>query len=95
MIQLTLQIGTPWHREFFKNLGSLHGSITRYKHWEIEHTYYSDVLVDVDFRVNSRMDHGGVSFTVGVLGYGISMRLYDSRHWDYENNCWEQHEQQP
>jgi hypothetical protein len=95
MIQATLQIGTPWHREFFKNLGCLHGSITQHKHWELEHTYYSDVLVDVDIRFNSRMDHGGVSITVGLLGYGISFRIYDHRHWDYENNCWEDHEQHP
>jgi hypothetical protein len=25
---------------------------------------------------------------LGVLGYGIAFRIYDTRHWDYETNTW-------
>jgi hypothetical protein len=27
-----------------------------------------------------------------VLGYYFSAKIYDVRHWDYENHCWEEYE---
>lgn len=89
MIDLRLQIGTPWRREFFKNLGCLHGRITQNKAWELEHTYYSDLLVDFDFSIKQRQDHAGINLTLGIFGYGVSARIYDTRHWDYETDSWQ------
>ena len=38
-------------------------------------------------------DHGGIGFEIEVLGYYFSARIYDHRHWDYENHCWEVYEE--
>jgi len=38
-------------------------------------------------------DHGGIGFDFEVLGYFFSAKIYDIRHWDYENNCWEEYEE--
>jgi hypothetical protein len=34
-------------------------------------------------------DHGGIGFDIEVLGYFFAAKLYDVRHWDYKNHCWE------
>ena len=82
MIDLRFNISAPWRREFFRNLGCLHGSFTKHKHWELQHTYYSDSLVDCDFEIRRHGDHPGIEIGVGILGYGVSARIYDSRHAD-------------
>jgi hypothetical protein len=91
VIKGRVHVGTPWHLEFFRNLGCLRGSFTRYKHWELEHTYYSDALIDFDFEISRRTDHAGIEFGIGILGYGVAARIYDSRHWDSVVKDWEKH----
>jgi hypothetical protein len=27
-----------------------------------------------------------------VLGYYFSAKIYDIRHWDYTNHCWEEYD---
>jgi len=39
-------------------------------------------------------DHGGIGFDIEVLGYYFSAKIYDIRHWDYENHCWEEYEEE-
>ena len=34
-------------------------------------------------------DHAGFMLEFDFLGFGASICLYDCRHWDYENDCWE------
>ena len=35
-------------------------------------------------------DHGGLNLNLNFLGFEASLRIYDSRHWDYKNWCWEE-----
>jgi hypothetical protein len=44
------------------------------------------MLVDVDMRWSRDQDHAGIEIGIGILGYGISFRMYDTRHWDYEKS---------
>ena len=37
-------------------------------------------------------DHGSIDFE--VLGYFFSAKIYDIRHWDYRNHCWEVYEEE-
>lgn len=85
LFNLQTQIYLPF--EHFKNLGSVHGRISAHTAWEMEHTYYSGSLLDIDISFSVREHHAGLDFTVGLLGYGVSFRIYDTRHWSYENNC--------
>jgi len=91
MISFRLHVDTPWKREFFRNLGSLHGKLSKNLAWEIEHTYYSDALVDAEFELCRQQDHAGLEIVIGVLGYGIGVRLYDIRHWNEQEQTWGNH----
>jgi hypothetical protein len=86
IFSLRTQISLPF--DHFKNLGSIHGRIGAHKAWELEHTYYSGSLVDIDLTYSVREDHAGFEIAVGLLGYGIHFRIYDCRHWDYELGAW-------
>jgi hypothetical protein len=86
IIHFRFNIATPWDQ--FKNLGCLHGRLTRYKAWELEHTYYAGSAIDCDFTISTREDHAGFELAVGILGYGVGFRLYDTRHWNSELNTW-------
>jgi len=90
LFTLRTQISLPL--DHFKHLGCIHGRISKNKAWELEHSYYSGSLFDVDINLSTRTDHAGFDITLGLLGYGVSFRIYDTRHWNNELNCWEQHE---
>jgi hypothetical protein len=34
-------------------------------------------------------DHAGARFELTLFGVCLSIELYDTRHWDYDHNCWE------
>jgi len=76
--------------EFFKPLGSLGGRLFWHKAWELEHSYMSTMLIDIDVSLTARRDHAGLNITVGLLGYGVHFSLYDTRHWNYEQNAYAQ-----
>ena len=92
IINIRIEIANPFDQwDMFKNLGCLSGKLAKYKAWELEHTYYSPMLADLDIVWNKHTDHAGVAVSFGLLGYGISFRIYDTRHWNYELNTWEEH----
>jgi len=86
ILQLRFNLATPW--ELFKNLGCISGRLTRYKAWELEHTYYAGSLLDVDIEWSTGADHAGFTLALGILGYGVGFRIYDTRHWNYTLNKW-------
>ena len=92
MINFRLEIANPWSWDYFRNLGCLHGHISKNKSWELEHTYYSGQLLDAEFKFNTKGDHAGLEIVLGILGYGIAFRIYDNRHWDHELNSWKQYD---
>jgi hypothetical protein len=87
---LRTQLSLPF--DHFKNLGCISGRLGSNKAWELEHTYYSGSLFDIDISCSTREDHAGFDFTLGLLGYGINFRIYDTRHWNYNLNRWEHYE---
>lgn len=48
-----------------------------------------DGLFSVFFRASRKHDHAGVSIGFALFGWHFSIELYDMRHWDDENDCWE------
>jgi len=86
LINLRFNLATPW--DYFKSLGCLHGRLTRYKAWELEHTYYAGSLLDCEFVASVGEDHAGLEICLGLLGYGVGFRIYDTRHWNYTLNKW-------
>jgi hypothetical protein len=45
------------------------------------------MLFDCEVRWTHKQDHAGFEIVIGVLGYGVSFRMYDIRHWDSEQNA--------
>jgi hypothetical protein len=74
--------------DYFKNLGCISGRLTKKLAWELEHSYYSGSLLDIDIELSRDEDHAGFDLTVGLLGYGIHFRIYDTRHYDYYLKEW-------
>jgi hypothetical protein len=89
LFNLRFSINLPF--DHFKNLGSISGKFFKNKAWELEHTYYSGSLIDIDTSFSLNEDHAGFEFVFGLFGYGIHFRIYDTRHWDYDNNCWQKY----
>jgi len=92
IVSLRMQISLPF--DHFNNLGSVHGRIGKNTAWELEHTQYSGSLFDIDFSWSIREDHAGLEIGIGLFGYGVGFRIYDTRHWDNETNSWKKYEDQ-
>jgi hypothetical protein len=91
ILNIRIELTNPWDRwDYFKDLGCIWGKLGRYSAWELQHTYYSPLLADCEFRWNRRTDHAGIEIGIGLLGYGIHFRIYDTRHWNYDLNCYEE-----
>ena len=90
ILNARLELTNPFDRwEFFKPLGCVGSKLFGHKAWELEHSYMSTMLVDFDLLWSVRTDHAGFRITVGILGYGVGFQIYDTRHWNYERNCYE------
>jgi len=91
MINLQLGITNPWYKANFENLFNRSGMITKHKAWEFEFCRYSHDLVKVKFLWKVHTDHAGPSVELCLFGYGAELMIYDTRHWDYKNDCLEVH----
>ena len=68
------------------------GSFSHYKAWEFN-GYKTHDFIEIDFNFTTKGDHAGLQIMIGLLGYAIEYHVYDTRHWDYENNTWEVYEE--
>ena len=68
--------------------------ISKNKTFEIQiakiEKYYLFKL-DIDLELSGH-DHAGPKFELELFGFMIDICLFDIRHWDYENNTWEQYQ---
>ena len=62
--------------------------ISKYKAWEFN-GYKTHDIVEIDFHYTITGDHAGLHLMLGLVGYAVEFHIYDTRHWDYENNTWE------
>lgn len=94
MLSFNLSISDPWHKDDFENLYSNSGMITKHKAWEFETYWYSRTLLDLSMSLTSRRDHAGFKMELGLFGFTACFQIYDTRHWDDENKCWENYKDQ-
>ena len=88
MLYLCLNITNPWIESNFTNIFNRSWLLSKFKAFELELIRDTNSLILFVFRATARSDHAGVSFEVGLLGFSINFRLYDTRHWDYDKNSW-------
>jgi hypothetical protein len=91
LIDIRAQLTNPFDWDYFKSLGSTGGKLFAHKYWEVEHNFYGNSLLDIDFHIAIREDHAGLSLTLGVMGYGVHLHVYDNRHWNRNTNSWAEH----
>jgi len=95
MIFFKFIIDNPWHKPqhayIDKDYLYKHGSITKYKHAELQISRFASnelASVNIDLRWRGR-DHAGVEIELCVVGYIFNAKIYDSRHWDHATGNWE------
>ena len=89
IVNIRIELTNPFDRwDYFKSLGSIYGRIGKNTAWELDNNYYSPLLLDVDIKWSHKTDHAGIEIGIGLLGYGIRFRIYDTRHWDYEKDTY-------
>ena len=89
IVNIRIELKNPFDTwDYFNNLGCIYGKLFNHKAWELEHSYYSPMLFDCDVRWTRGQDHAGIEIGIGIFGYGISFRMYDTRHWDSEQNAY-------
>jgi hypothetical protein len=91
ILNLRFELSNPVDRwDFFKAMGCLSGKLGRNSAWELEHSFYTGLIADFEMRWSRRTDHAGFELGIGLLGYSVRFRIYDTRHWNYDLNRWEE-----
>jgi hypothetical protein len=49
-------------------------------------------LFNIKLAWSRKCDHAGIIFDIEILGLDFEIYLYDTRHWDYDNDCWVKYE---
>ena len=94
MIMITFAIQNPFFESWksFKNIRNWHGSTPfKNKYWEAELLKSGDIAL-FDFTVRTKCDHSGVTLSLGLFNYSITLTLYDNRHWDHGTDDWKKHD---
>jgi hypothetical protein len=91
MINLAFGLANPFSKRFSIVYEKSGKTWIPYKFWEFN-VYKTNIIIDFRIRYIIREDHAGLEIILGLLGWSVEYRFYDSRHWDYENNCWEVYE---
>lgn len=60
--------------------------------WQTDYFGWTSLLgVNIDL-IPTGESHASIGFDITILGFMVAAKIYDSRHWDYENNCWEEYD---
>lgn len=88
MINLSFILSNPFSTTFSSVYEKSGKTWIPHKFWEFN-VYKTSHLIDFTISYTMRQDHAGFETFIGLLGWSVEFRFYDSRHWDYENICWE------
>ena len=90
MIRLAFTLSNPFSKTKFDSFFVLDGKIFGHKYWEIQSVRDMSTLLEFEVDLTWRgRDHPGPSLTIGLFGHYVLFKIYDSRHWDHENDDWQ------
>ena len=96
MFHFKFNIDTPWKQKWDNVWAKDFGRLSEHKSLEMQ--FMKDFYlfgIDIDFSCALRgIDHAGPEIALSLFGYTFTMRIYDHRHWDDDNNCWEVYEEE-
>ena len=87
MISLHFNIRNPWSHRWHILFTKDH-KISQFKALELQANATSDII-GMEFRWTTHQDHAGVFLAMAVLGHEFILNLYDTRHWNHEDNRYE------
>lgn len=95
-MRLHIEILNPFFKKYThngKDYFYYHKQLLTNKSLEIQISKFNRSSI-IDFTLDLHWwgnDHAGPRIDLNVLGYMFNLHIYDHRHWDYENNCWEKY----
>ena len=95
MIHLNFAITNPYAKDNFKNLYCHIWQLAENKYLELQCFHESRRLLAANISITWRgYDHAGPEVEFVILGYSLSIRVYDNRHWNHTTDTWEKHNQE-
>lgn len=94
MIYLSANLSWPfkYDPEFYGDYFFKTWKLTKNKSLEVQVAKGGDDIIGFMFRLAWRSDHAGLSIDLSLFRRSLYIQVYDTRHWDYENNCYVTHE---
>ena len=92
MIRFGFGIAWPFrHRDKQKHFVLFEKHIAAHKYFELQFSQFGlDQLIEFDLDLNWRgHDHAGPRLELSLFGYFFAVKIYDNRHWNYDENRWE------
>jgi hypothetical protein len=88
MLKIQFTIHNPLSTRF-ENIWCKGRGLTKHKAVELQLTKTTDIVKGL-INITHGRDHAGFMIELGLLGYTVCFNIYDTRHWDYTNNRWEE-----
>ena len=97
MFYFNFRIKNPFKTKDFNQIDYIEydKKLTKNKCLEIQFTRWrADTIFGFDVDAQwIGISHGGLGFSIDLLGYFFNIKIYDHRHWDYDNHCWEKYDE--
>lgn len=94
MIFFKFEIDNPWFkpRDDFENQDYYCKDVklTQHKNFEIQISRFKPARI-LDIGIDLRwcgQDHQGPGLDLNLFGYMFNVKIYDSRHWKYDEHRW-------
>ena len=89
MLHLSFDLINPFAADVFENIWARSRQISEWKALEGQFYFYppSAITFSLDLRWFGH-DHAGPSIEFGIMGWTVTLKMYDIRHWDDYRNCW-------
>lgn len=95
-ISINLSLPHGWAKDrpmqWFSSYAHRNISTNKAFEWQTDYFGWTNLFsIQLDL-IPTGSDHAGVGFDITVLGFMISAKVYDGRHWDTENHQWEKYD---
>jgi len=88
----SLEFQIAWLKPEVWNFFSFVFKINDYKHYFLFYFQFLGDLFKINLEWNREKDHAGFNIDLMLFGAFIEFNIYDTRHWDEENECWKKYE---
>jgi hypothetical protein len=93
IIEFDFKIELPYFFNYFTNIFCKYKVLAKNKVGEIELIFMNNLITGINFYKNTHCDHAQICLEISILGLTIVFKIYDGRHWNDENNNWENYDE--